>query len=151
MNDGSAVTNYTYDSNGNQLTEGNRSYTYNLLGQLTSVPGGVTYAYSPDGPRMSSSDGYYTYRTVWSGGRLVYSGYEEEDEVIHHIFSRSETVYRYGLDAIDRTISDYHLDDDLAEECETVCQAYTHNGQGDVTGCSGSCIFWIEPTIQTGA
>ena len=54
---GSAVP-YTYDANGNELTAGSATYTYDFAGRMHSATVGTTtatYAWSGDGIRLSSS------------------------------------------------------------------------------------------------
>ncbi len=53
------ATAYTYDANGNQLTAGTRSFTYDLANRLktTTASGTTTYAYDGDGVRQQTSTG----------------------------------------------------------------------------------------------
>ncbi len=51
---------YTYDANGNTLTAGDKTYTYNDRGQQTGYSNGTTtasYAYNPSGLRKAKTVG----------------------------------------------------------------------------------------------
>ncbi len=59
---------YSYDANGNQLTAGTQTNTYNLAGQLTSAAtasGTVSYSYDPGGNRLTSTVGTDTTSYAW--------------------------------------------------------------------------------------
>ncbi|WP_066456821.1 RHS repeat-associated core domain-containing protein [Anaerotruncus rubiinfantis] len=82
---GVTVTTYTYDANGNQLTQttvdGTETRSYNGFGQLVSVsstvPGSApaSYAYRPDGLRYSKTTGAgssaVTHKHLWDGQNIV--------------------------------------------------------------------------------
>ena len=51
---------YAYDANGNQLSAGTRTFTYDLANRLTTTiegPTTTTYAYDGDGNRLQASTG----------------------------------------------------------------------------------------------
>ncbi len=74
---------YTYDANGNRLTEtksgflgtGTNQYAYNALNQLTSyIPSGgtvTTYTYDGDGARVTKTTGNSTTKFYWDRGYVV--------------------------------------------------------------------------------
>ncbi len=61
-------TGYTYDANGNQLTAGGRTNTFNLPGLLTGTTtssGHVDYSYDPAGSRLTATTSTGTTRYAW--------------------------------------------------------------------------------------
>jgi uncharacterized protein RhaS with RHS repeats len=60
-----------YDSNGNLLSRGTRSYGYDGENRLTSVNGSVFFAYGPDGERLKKSAGFG--ETVYLGPDIEYA------------------------------------------------------------------------------
>lgn len=65
---GGATTTYTYDDNGNQVTEGQKTFAYDLENRLRShVAGGVTttYAYDGFGKRLSKTVGGTSTTSRW--------------------------------------------------------------------------------------
>ena len=67
---------YTYDANGNTLTAGEKTYTYNDRGQQTGYSNGTTaaaYAYNPSGLRNVKTVGGSTKYFVYNGMNIVYA------------------------------------------------------------------------------
>jgi RHS repeat-associated protein len=66
---GGVTTNYTYDTNGNQASEGSRTFTYDLADRLISTTSGgttSTYGYDGDDRRVTSTtSGGADLRYVW--------------------------------------------------------------------------------------
>jgi YD repeat-containing protein len=69
---GTTTTNRTYDADGNQLTEGSRSFTYDLAGRMLSTVSGSTttrYTYDGEGARLTRATGS-TVNTRYSWDKL---------------------------------------------------------------------------------
>jgi len=77
---GTDTLSYTYDNNGNMLSESNgKTYSYNVLNQLVTFVNGeytTTYTYLPNGLRASKTMGndqnHLHSDFVWDGDDLVY-------------------------------------------------------------------------------
>ncbi len=66
---GGSTTDYTYNANGDQITAGSGSMTYDLAGQVTSTTQGSTstdYAYNGDGQLASATTGSSTTDYLWN-------------------------------------------------------------------------------------
>ena len=91
------VVNYTYDSNGNMLTEGNKNYTYNVLNQLigySDETSSATYSYYSTGLRSSKNVNNSDIRGfVWDGSDLIYEYGLYQSPYLGK-------CYNYGLDLI---------------------------------------------------
>ena len=107
-------TNYAYDSNGNQLSAGTRSFVYDLANRLkTTVASGTTtaYAYDGDGVRLQASTGNGTNQKtnfVWDLNQGLPQVALERDG--SNALLRQ---YVYGLKRIRQTVgtaSYYHTD-----------------------------------------
>jgi RHS repeat-associated protein len=95
-------TAYTYDNNGNLLSDGANTYTYNLLNQLATVTGSSTasYAYDAFGQRISSTvNGQMTQFQLapagFTGFGNVVGTYDGSGNLIAH--------YNHGLQLISQT------------------------------------------------
>ena len=115
------TTAFTYDLNGNMLTEGGKVYAYNSLNQLISLTENgqtTTYDYFLDGLRRSKTraDGSGE-KYVWDGSKLIY--YHPNDN------SRMGYAAYYGVNGIFASSdwTNYVFADYL----------YQKNAHGDVT------------------
>jgi RHS repeat-associated protein len=83
VDDGSTVTSYGYDQNGNQTASGSTTYGYDLADRLTSVDDGTTvtaYSYDGDGKRLQQAiGGGATTNYVWDRNAGLYQLALERD------------------------------------------------------------------------
>ncbi|MBR5528234.1 MAG: RHS repeat-associated core domain-containing protein, partial [Clostridia bacterium] len=94
---GANTVSYTYDGNGNILTEGNKSYTYNVLNKLTAYSDGTnyaTYSYYANGLRYDKSvnNGAVVKNFTWCKDNLIYEGDGNASDYLGKCYN-----YGYGL------------------------------------------------------
>jgi RHS repeat-associated protein len=126
---------YTYDANGNQLSGGGATYTYDLADRLkTATVSGTTetYTYAGDSTRLSASTGSQANKTtkyLWDRAfGLPQLALERNG---NDALLRS---YRYGLDL-------------LSQAAGSKTYWYHHDGLGsvvDITNNSGTSVSWSE-------
>ena len=126
ISSGGVTNTYTYDNNGNMLSDGSKTFTYNALNQLirfTNGPVTATYTYSPTGLRRSKTvnDGTNSTYTlfVWDGDDLVYEYTAQNGNYPSDYIG---TVYNYGYGLVshsDNADGNYLL--------------YVRDAHGDVT------------------
>lgn len=77
---GSTAVQYGYDKNGNQITEGSKTFLWNYRNELTAITGGgvtAAYAYDPSGQRVKLISGSATviyptgYYNIDSAGKIT--------------------------------------------------------------------------------
>lgn len=109
---GATVTNYTWDADGNLLTKGDQTFTWNAIGKLASWTDGVaaaSYVYNGDGVRVSQTENSTTtnYLQDLAAGMAI---------VLRETEGSNAIDYVYGLDLIsqnDGTDISYLLADGL--------------------------------------
>jgi len=132
---GGAVTNYTYDANGNQTAAGARTYTYDAADRTTTARIGTTtetYTWSGDGLRLSASTGTTAAKTT----RYVWD---------RNFGLAQLAIERNGSDTTLRSYA-YALDL-LSQTAGTSTFYYHHDGLGsvsDVTAAAGKPLAWYE-------
>ena len=132
---GNVITNYTFDSNGNQTAAGPRTFTYDFADRLkTAVVGTTTetYTYAGDGVRLSASTGSQANKTtkfLWDRS-----------------FGLAQlAIERNGSDALLRSYA-YGLDL-LNQKAGNNTYWYHHDGLGsvvDVTSSTGTSLAWTD-------
>lgn len=132
---GGAVTNYTYDANGNQTAAGARTYTYDAADRMTSARVGTTtesYTWSGDGLRLSASTGSQSAKTtryVWDRNfGLAQLAIERNGS------GTTLRSYAYALDL-------------LSQAAGSATFYYHHDALGsvaDVTSATGTPLAWYE-------
>ena len=131
-----AVIAYTYDANGNTLSAGNKSYTYNARGQQVGYSDGTStasYAYNPSGLRSAKTVGGATKHFVYNGMNIVYE---------YDAGGTEETVYYYGLNRThnsDGEIYVYNAHGDVVQlvKDNAVTVSYTYDAFGNRIGTVG--------------
>src|SRR5258706_2748512 len=110
--------NYTFDSNGNLLNDGQNTYVYDSANSLTSVDGTSSYRYNGLGDRLQQTvnNQTTTYALDLNAG-------------VTEVLSDNENSYLYGLGRISQTgnLTEYFLGDALGSVRQLV------NGNGDIT------------------
>ena len=74
VNSLTGTTSYTYDNNGNQLSKGSQTYTYDGFNQLVGAVNGaqtMTYSYNGDGLRTSKTVNGVKTQYVWDGQEIA--------------------------------------------------------------------------------
>lgn len=132
---GPVLTNYTFDSNGNQTAAGSTTFTYDLADRLKTATLGATtetYAYAGDGVRLSASTGALASQTtkfLWDrnfGLPQIAIERNGSDALLRY--------YRFGLDLLRQTAG-------------STTYYYHHDGLGsvgDVTSSAGASLTWGE-------
>jgi RHS repeat-associated protein len=81
-----AGENYTYDNNGNLLSAGSKTYTWNYNNQLTSViqpDATYTYTYDPFGQRLSATNASTSFTTLYLS---KYYNIDTNNKTTKHIY-----------------------------------------------------------------
>jgi len=68
---GSTAKTYSYDDNGNILSDGAHSYSYDARNRLIQVDGSVNYVINPLGQRVAKLASSYTYYSYDTAGHLI--------------------------------------------------------------------------------
>jgi len=134
---GGITTAYTYDANGNTLSAGSKSYTYNVWEQQTGYTDGTTmasYAYNPSGLRSAKTVGGATKYFVYNGMNIVYE---------YNAGGTEATVYYYGLNRThnsDGEIYVYNAHGDVVQlvKNNAVVVSYTYDAFGNITSTVGA-------------
>jgi RHS repeat-associated protein len=63
--------NFSYDANGNLISDGANAYVYDVENRLVGAPGGVVLSYDPLGRLASSTGNPQPTRFLWDGDNLV--------------------------------------------------------------------------------
>ena len=136
--------NYTFDSNGNLLSDGANTYVYDSANRLASVSNQSTvssYRYNGLGDRLSQDGVNYTLDLNPSTGSGQASG-------LTQVLSDGTNVYTYGLGRISQqsgSTPEYFLGDALGSVRQltnnagevTFAKSYDPQGYGVVTQASG--------------
>ncbi len=127
---------YTFDANGNLLSDGANSYVYDSANRLTSVNGTTTYAYNGVGDRLSQTvNGIPTNYTLDLNAGLT------------QVLDNGTNTYTYGLGRISQqngSTPEYFLGDALGSVRQMTNQAGTvtflqnYDPYGVVTTTSGT-------------
>ncbi|HEY3365910.1 MAG TPA: glucosaminidase domain-containing protein [Symbiobacteriaceae bacterium] len=146
---GAATATYTYDANGNLMSDGADTYGYDVLNRLTSISGGnsATYAYDGDGYRVTSVEGGATTRFYW-----------DDDQIGLETNGAGQMIARnlYGLERIARILGP---GSPAYQPTGNNRGYYLHDAHGDVKAIadpSGAVIAnldydpWGKVTEQTG-
>jgi RHS repeat-associated protein len=107
--------NYTFDANGNLLSDGVNTYTYDSANRLISVNNTTTYSYNGFGDRLTQNGTQYTL---------------DLNAGLTQVLSNGTTSYTYGMGRISQqsgTTHEYFLSDALGSVRQLV------NGAGNVT------------------
>ncbi|MFD3541518.1 RHS repeat domain-containing protein [Streptomyces sp. NPDC058662] len=141
---GTEATGYTYDDDGNQLTDGNETYTYDPVGRIkTAAVGADTYAFTYD------SDGNRT--TTKKNNTLTSTSRWDINNPLAQLATDTDATgalvadYQYDPDgtarSMDRTAGKYYFAQDRQNSVSTVYDAagtdnyrYTYNPWGKTTG-----------------
>ena len=123
---------YTYDANGNTLTAGDKTYTYNDRGQQTGYSNGTTtasYAYNPSGLRKAKTVGGSTKYFVYNGMNIVY---EYSESVADSV------AYFYGLNRTHNSNGEIYVYNAHGDVVQLVCDnsvvaSYTYDAFGNLT------------------
>ena len=149
------TTTYTYDANGNTLTAGDKTYTYNDRGQQTGYSNGTTaaaYAYNPSGLRKAKTVGGSTKYFVYNGMNIVY---EYSESVADGI------AYFYGLNRMHNSEGEiyvYNAHGDVVQlvKDNSVVASYTYDAFGNLTSQIGEsdnpflyCGEYFDAETQT--
>ena len=121
--------NYTYDGDGNVLTENTQSFGYNWLDELASASGPwgtTTYAYDPAGNMLNQTTGsdttkysYGTYNELESIGRVNFT-YDSFGNT--HTIDNGSTLWTYSYN--------YNNQLDQVEKNSATVATYTYDGNG---------------------
>jgi RHS repeat-associated protein len=137
----------TYDNNGNTLTTGNRTFTYDFENRLKSMGSNVTIVYDGDGNRVAKTVVGATTRYLVDD--LNPTGYSQ---VVEELVSGAvRRTYTYGLQRINQnqiissawTPSFYGYDGfgsvrQLTDSTGTVTDTYSYDAWGNSFGSMGS-------------
>ncbi len=126
------TTTYTYDANGNTLTAGDKTYTYNDRGQQTGYSNGTTtasYAYNPSGLRKAKTVGGSTKYFVYNGMNIVYEYSESVADGIAYFYGLNRTHNSEG------EIYVYNAHGDVVQlvKDNSVVASYTYDAFGNLT------------------
>ena len=125
-------TTYTYDANGNTLTAGDKTYTYNDRGQQTGYSNGTTaaaYAYNPSGLRKAKTVGGSTKYFVYNGMNIVYEYSESVADGVAYFYGLNRTHNSEG------EIYVYNAHGDVVQlvKDNAVVASYTYDAFGNLT------------------
>ena len=123
-------TTYTYDANGNTLTAGDKTYTYNDRGQQTGYSNGTTaaaYAYNPSGLRKAKTVGGSTKYFVYNGMNIVYEYSESVADGVTYFYGLNRTHNSNG------EIYVYNAHGDVVQlvKDNSVVASYTYDAFGN--------------------
>ena len=126
------TTTYTYDANGNTLTAGDKTYTYNDRGQQTGYSNGTTaasYAYNPGGLRKAKTVGGSTKYFVYNGMNIVYEYSESVADGVAYFYGLNRTHNSNG------EIYVYNAHGDVVQlvKDNSVVASYTYDAFGNLT------------------
>ena len=131
------------DANGNTLTSGGKSYTYDFLDRLVTANGGTTLTYDGDGSRVARNASGVATRYLIDDQTPV--GFTEvAEEVVAGLVTRR---YAYGMNRISQTLgpnTSYYLYDGggsvraLADGGGIVTDTFTFDAFGDLIARSGN-------------
>ena len=148
-------TTYTYDANGNTLTAGDKTYTYNDRGQQTGYSNGTTaaaYAYNPSGLRKAKTVGGSTKYFVYNGMNIVYEYSESVADGIAYFYGLNRTHNSEG------EIYVYNAHGDVVQlvKDNSVVASYTYDAFGNLTSQIGEsdnpflyCGEYFDAETQT--
>ena len=135
---GTTTTNYTYDANGNRLTAGTVTNTYNTARQTVSVQDGVnpatTYTYDGNGNRATATTGAAVTRYRWDTNAPL-ANLAIETDTANNLLRR----YTHGLEPLSATTptsTSWYLTDELGSITHLTSPtgntqwAYTYNPYG---------------------
>ena len=149
------TTTYTYDANGNTLTAGDKTYTYNDRGQQTGYSNGTTaaaYAYNPSGLRKAKTVGGSTKYFVYNGMNIVYEYSESVADGIAYFYGLNRTHNSEG------EIYVYNAHGDVVQlvKDNSVVASYTYDAFGNLTSQIGNsenpflyCGEYFDAETQT--
>ena len=131
------TTTYTYDANGNTLTAGDKTYTYNDRGQQTGYSNGTTaaaYAYNPSGLRNVKTVGGSTKYFVYNGMNIVYEYSESVADGVAYFYGLNRTHNSNG------EIYVYNAHGDVVQlvKDNAVVASYTYDAFGNLTSQIGN-------------
>ena len=148
-------TTYTYDANGNTLTAGDKTYTYNDRGQQTGYSNGTTaaaYAYNPSGLRKAKTVGGSTKYFVYNGMNIVYEYSESVADGVAYFYGLNRTHNSEG------EIYVYNAHGDVVQlvKDNSVVASYTYDAFGNLTSQIGEsdnpflyCGEYFDAETQT--
>jgi RHS repeat-associated protein len=137
----------SYDDNGNTLSAGGISYSYDFANRLLSATGGISIAYDGDGNRVAETAGGTT--TTFLVDELNPTGFPQVvEELVGGVVQRT---YTYGRDLISQNhwngsswTPSYHLADGLGsvrtltDASGSATDSYTYDAFGSQIATSGS-------------
>lgn len=133
------ISGYTYDNNGNILSNGESSFTYDELNRMkTTTASEVTtsYGYNGDGYRVSKTSGEETTYYLYEADKVILEQ-DSSGTTVRNVYG-TNLISRSFIDTKDKTINARHI----MRVMHKNTAFYQYNGHADVTRISdfnGNC------------